>query len=280
MKTRPNWGDIIMFKALVYSPNLVWLLIAAVDYWALPYDMNAARQLSMSFMTQRVLANTGIMISYFGFWHVVLYGLGWAKRPFLASRSYRWSKLVHNMWWSLLGAWQWAVWEVVFVHCYATGKLPSPPAELTWRCCLNTAVWCAAVPVYRNVHFYFAHRFEHVKCFYNLIHSLHHRNTDVEPFSGLAMHPIEHLYYFSCAFIVLYAPGAPLFAFKWLGVHALISPAASHSGWEDHFQSDQFHYLHHKFFEVNPTRTRVLDPIATHALARRAVQLWQRRPSA
>ena len=30
-----------------------------------------------------------------------------------------------------------------------------------------------------------------------------------------------------------------------------ISPAASHSGWEDHFQSDQYHYLHHRFFECN-----------------------------
>ena len=31
----------------------------------------------------------------------------------------------------------------------------------------------------------------------------------------------------------------------------LISPAASHSGWEDHFQSDPYHYLHHRFFECN-----------------------------
>ena len=23
-------------------------------------------------------------------------------------------------------------------------------------------------------------------------------------------------------------------------------PAASHSGWEDHMQSDQYHYLHHR----------------------------------
>ena len=37
----------------------------------------------------------------------------------------------------------------------------------------------------------------------------------------------------------------------WNGIHLLISPAASHSGWEDHFQSDQFHYLHHAKFECN-----------------------------
>ena len=36
------------------------------------------------------------------------------------------------------------------------------------------------------------------------------------------------------------------FAFLWNGVHLLLSPAASHSGWEDHMQSDSFHYMHHR----------------------------------
>ena len=46
---------------------------------------------------------------------------------------------------------------------------------------------------------------------YKYIHSLHHRNTDIEPFSGLSMHPIEHLYYFSClgpSFLVYTTPFA------------------------------------------------------------------------
>lgn len=30
-----------------------------------------------------------------------------------------------------------------------------------------------------------------------------------------------------------------------------MAPGASHSGWEDHFQSDPFHYMHHRYFEVN-----------------------------
>ena len=59
------------------------------------------------------------------------------------------------------------------------------------------------------------------------------------------MHPVEHLYLFSClapSFIFFTSP----FAFRWNGVHLLLSSAASHSGWEDHFQSDQYHYLHHR----------------------------------
>jgi len=66
----------------------------------------------------------------------------------------------------------------------------------------------------------------------------------------LCMHPVEHLYYFSCIAPSLYLYMSP-FIFAWNGWHLLLSPAASHSGWEDHMQSDQFHYLHHARFECN-----------------------------
>jgi hypothetical protein len=64
------------------------------------------------------------------------------------------------------------------------------------------------------------------------------------------MHPVEHLYYFACVAPSLVFYCSP-FAFVWNGVHLLLSPAASHSGYEDHFQSDLFHYLHHRYFECN-----------------------------
>ena len=51
-------------------------------------------------------------------------------------------------------------------------------------------------------------------------------------------------------------------AFTWCMIHLVISPAASHSGWEDHFSSSQFHYLHHRFFECNYGNSNVrLDKI-------------------
>lgn len=49
-------------------------------------------------------------------------------------------------------------------------------------------------------------------------------------------------YYFACVAPSLVFFCTP-FAFFWNGVHLLLSPGASHSGWEDHFQADQFHYL-------------------------------------
>ena len=38
-----------------------------------------------------------------------------------------------------------------------------------------------------------APRFIHIRALYKHIHAVHHRNTDIEPFAGLSMHPIEVL---------------------------------------------------------------------------------------
>ena len=247
------WVELVTGVFLFYSPNLVWIGIAAAIYLAVPYDMDAAKAWSREWVLVRVCVNVAVVLVYFGFWHVSLYFAGVCNRPFNPSRQYRWSKLAHNLWYTLLGALQWSLWECTFVHCYATQRLPylrDSDALATVPNALNVAACCFWVPLYREVHFYLAHRFIHIKFLYKYVHSLHHRNTDTEPFAGLCMHPVEHLYYFSCAGTSLFIFTTP-FAMMWSGMHALLSPAASHSGWEDHFQSDQYHYLHHRFFECN-----------------------------
>jgi len=249
------WFNSLTGVFLFYSPNLVWLLIAMADYYFFPYDLEAAKSFNdLSWVTHRLLVNTTIVMGYFAFWHVALYLLHWSERPFKADRQYRVSKLVHNVWYTFLGAVQWTVWEAVMMHCYATHRIPylddATAFNTTWWN-LFVFVWAVfAVPLWREFHFYFAHRFIHIKALYKYVHSLHHRNTDIEPFSGLCMHPIEHLYYYACIAPSLFMFLSP-FAFMWNGVHLLISPAASHSGWEDHWQSDQYHYLHHRYFECN-----------------------------
>ena len=89
-------------------------------------------------------------------------------------------------------------------------------------------------------------RFIHIRALYKHIHAVHHRNTDIEPFAGLSMHPIEvgfrnknileskncivifplqHLYYFSCLVPSLLLLGSP-FLLLWNGIHLLLSPGA------------------------------------------------------
>eukprot|EP00937_MAST-01D_sp_MAST-1D-sp2_P006630 g6630.t1 len=247
------WHDLASGKFLPFSPNLVWLAIALLDYVLFPYDFAAARAWAWGWVLRRLLVNLFIVFGYFGFWHVTLYWWGWGARPFNPARQWRWAKLAHNAWYTALGALQWTAWEALFMHCYATGRLPylaDAQALGTGRGALNFVACLFWVPLYRELHFYLAHRLIHIKPLYKYVHSLHHRNTDIEPFAGLCMHPVEHLFYFSCAGPSLYCFASP-FAFMWNGVHLLISPAASHSGYEDNMQSDQFHYLHHRFFECN-----------------------------
>jgi hypothetical protein len=111
--------------------------------------------------------------------------------------------------------------------------------------------WILLIPLWRDLHFYFAHRFLHIRAVYKYVHSLHHRNTDPEPFSGMTMHPVEHLYYFSNALVPsLYLSLSP-FIFMWNFLHLALAPGAGHSGWEDHWQADQYHYVHHAKFECN-----------------------------
>jgi sterol desaturase/sphingolipid hydroxylase (fatty acid hydroxylase superfamily) len=252
----PDWCALLSGKFLFFSPNLIWLLAAIVVYFIFPYpynDIPVAATFAMDWIGYRALVNCTAVLSFFGFWHVTLYFMEYGQRPFKQDRVYRASKVVHNIYYSILGALQWTLWEVIVLHCYATKRLgfvSDHESFNSWSGIMKFVAWFFLVPLWREVHFYFAHRLIHNKVLYKYCHSLHHRNTDIEPFSGLCMHPIEHLYYFSCIGPALYVHATP-FGFLWNGIHLLLSPAASHSGYEDNWQSDQFHYLHHRYFECN-----------------------------
>lgn len=257
IKNNPDVSTLASGKFLFFSPNLVWIAFALVDYFVFPYTYeteNPMKTFSLKWVTPRAIINTALVFGYFGYWHVTLYVMRWGKRPFNKTRgALKWSKICHNCFYCLLGALQYTVWEAIYCYCVASGRinvLTDVEAFSTPKGMLMFVASFFWVPLFRELHFYFAHRFIHIKTLYKFVHSLHHRNTDIEPFAGLCMHPIEHLYYFSCMGPSFYIFASP-FAFMWNGVHLLISPAASHSGFEDNFQSDQFHYLHHRFFECN-----------------------------
>eukprot|EP00756_Hemistasia_phaeocysticola_P018492 Hpha_TRINITY_DN155_c0_g1::TRINITY_DN155_c0_g1_i2::g.82301::m.82301 len=246
------WVKYPTLSFIFYSPNLVWLIIAALSYWAFPPDFTNAKSLSLDYVGRRVGLHVAIMNLYFGFWHTTMYVLRWGKRKFAPQQDGpSLARMLHNLWYANLGAVQSGLWDALYFYMFATGRLPCVAdfAADPWTLA-KTLFWVAWVPAWRDFHFYFAHRFIHVSFVYRFVHSLHHRNTDIEPYAGLTMHPIEHLYYFGCAGPAVYMHASP-FVLYWNLIHALISPAASHSGWEDNFQSDQYHFLHHSRFECN-----------------------------
>ncbi|CAJ1923731.1 unnamed protein product [Cylindrotheca closterium] len=259
LASKIDWGFLLTGKYIIYSINLVWLIMAIGVYLVFPYDYEVSKHWDAAFgewIAVRALLNVSLVLMYYGYWHMGLYWFGWSHRPFNPNQAeaYRWSKLIHNIWYSTLGAIQWTFWEAMMLNCYATGRMPyvsdQELLDFPMRGMLHVVGWTIAVPLYREVQFYFAHRLIHIRALYTYVHSVHHRNTDIEPFSGLCMHPVEHLYYFTSMAPSLYFCTTP-FAFVWNGIHLIIAPGASHSGYEDHIDSDQHHYLHHRYFECN-----------------------------
>lgn len=117
---------------------------------------------------------------------------------------------------------------------------------------------------FRGVHFFFVHRGMHpwfsfkrglldgdVGAFlYRHVHSLHHKSSNPGPWSSLSMHPVEHIFYFSCfalAFIMPYHP-LHLLCNKY---HTDISALGGHDGYGPPGADDVGHYLHHTKFECN-----------------------------
>ena len=89
---------------------------------------------------------------------------------------------------------------------------------------------------------------------YNNVHSLHHKSYNPGPWSGLSMHPVEHLFYYSCVFFpALFISQHPIH-FMINKFHATISPAPGHDGYDSPIgggSGGYFHYLHHAHYECN-----------------------------
>jgi sterol desaturase/sphingolipid hydroxylase (fatty acid hydroxylase superfamily) len=72
----------------------------------------------------------------------------------------------------------------------------------------------------------------------------------------MAMHPVEHLLYFSSVMIHWVIPSHP-FHIMYELQHAGLSPACGHHGFEGPIlegrlpTGSHFHYLHHRYFECN-----------------------------
>ena len=114
------------------------------------------------------------------------------------------------------------------------------------------------VPFIHEVGFYFAHRLMHWPPLYKIAHNLHHRNINPGPWSGLSMHPIEHVIYFSSILLFFLIPSHPIHMIN-LASRLGVAPAQGHTGFDRVVMGEEAsmdtsyfaHYLHHKYFEVN-----------------------------
>ena len=108
------------------------------------------------------------------------------------------------MFWTLAsGVPIWTCYEMLLLWAYSNGYATIiSPVENP----MTFTLIFLLVPFVHEVGFYFAHRFLHWPPLYRIAHQVHHRNTNPGPWSGLSMHPIEHVIYFSSVLIFFVIP--------------------------------------------------------------------------
>ena len=245
--------------------GIVYMAIPVVTWIWLTPALDTMRTFQPGWIAYIVIRNLIMVLVIVGAWHLRLYvqkaqgtdfkhTIKWPARDnpnFLFK-----DQVLENLFYTVASAVPiWSAYEVVTLWAYANNYLP----YVSWA---EHPIYCVVlmclIPLIRDLHFYTIHRISHWGPLYKYVHSVHHNNVDVNPFSGLSMHPVEHLLYWSGVLIHWIVPSHPIHALFHMQ-HAAFTPAQSHSGFTTVVMHegvevkthDFFHYLHHKYFECN-----------------------------
>lgn len=113
--------------------------------------------------------------------------------------------------------------------------------------------------MWSDFHFYWTHRMLHGKWFYANVHKYHHESFNPNPWSGLAMHPLESAIYFTSPLIVGLA-GFPTWYYRMLFKALLIFPLEGHAGFGSWaIENSHNHYIHHSKFNWNYGSSPLFD---------------------
>ena len=247
------------------AENSILTVIALICWAWLQTSLETTKTLSFDWIVAIWLRNMGLMILVAGGLPWVFHG---AKRQAktlkydprdlaVDGKNFPFGgQVCDNAFWTLSsGVGVWTAFEVLMFWAMANGYAP----VLLWS---DNPIWFIAVffltPVWISFHFYWIHRALHWGPLYRIAHSLHHRNINVGPWSGLSMHPVEHVLFFSSILIHLIVPGGIVHILFHMQ-HQALTAATSHTGFENLLVKDKkslalgtfHHQMHHRYFEVN-----------------------------
>lgn len=166
------------------------------------------------------------------------------------------SQVKDNMFWTLAsGVTIWTFYEVLMLLALENGYAPALSTAAHWPW---LGLMVLLIPMWETTHFFLIHRLIHTSKLYQRVHALHHRNTNVGPWSGMSMHPVEHLVYLSTVLIHFIVPSTPfLIAFHLM--YFTLSAATTHTGYQGIVVNGKValglgtfhHQMHHRFFTCN-----------------------------
>jgi len=257
------------FPGYLWPLNLFWVGITLATWTWLTPALEAMQTFELWWVSLILCRNLALTLLLFGGLHLylhVFHGQGSSYRftlkP-LATNSGRFlfrNQVFDNMLRTLFSAVPiFTGFEILTYWGFANGYLGYPGVAadpfLFWGWFIFLLLMG---PVIHSIHFYLGHRLLHKRWLYLRVHALHHHNVEVGPWSGLAMHPVEHAIYFSTVIVQWLMALHPVNALFQIQL-AIFNAATAHTGFERIKFSDwftieggsHFHYLHHKHFECN-----------------------------
>ncbi len=260
---------LVGFPGYLWPLNVFWFVVTLVTWTWLTPELTAMKSLEFWWIALLLGRNMALALLLFGGLHLYFFvferqgeALRFTLKP-LATDSGRFlfrHQVRDNMFRTLVSAVPvFTGYEVLTYWGFANGYLglldASMGPALFWSWFV---VLLVLTPFVHSVHFYFTHRLLHVRPLYRTVHGLHHRNVEIGPWSGLAMHPVEHLIYFSTVGVQWLLALHPVNALFQIQL-AIFNAATAHTGFEKLKLGERlaidggchFHYLHHKYFECN-----------------------------
>lgn len=247
------------------TPPINHLLFAIVVYVFLWPPMPEMQALSAEWVMQIFTINFGSVLVLAGSLHAYLYVYSQQKSNLkfdrrLMEKGGRFtfgSQVWDNMFCTLaVSVPIWTAWTTLYFYCAANGWIPVVESIA------DSPVWFVlffiVIRFWQSFHFYWIHRLIHMPWLFKKVHYLHHRNVNVGPWSGLAMHPVEGFFYFSGLLIHFLLPSHPIHVLFHMFALSL-GAVYSHAGFNKIIVKDKevikagsfHHQLHHRYFECN-----------------------------
>jgi len=256
------------YPGYLWPWNVIYFAVCLGSHTYTTPPLEVCGEYKLGWIAQLYLRNLALLWAFAGGWHLLLYTLKVEgdnqkyDKKWQAENTKKFlfhDQVYDNIFWSCgSGVMTWTLYEAYQLHQWAVGGVGADRAYFEWGGdnLAYSVAWLLLIPIWREFHFYAVHRLIHVKFIYRHVHYLHHKNSNPGPWSGLAMHPVEHVFYFSVVLIHLVVPSHPIHFF-FNAQHTALTPAGGHHGFEGPIVDGKiptgsyFHYLHHRYFECN-----------------------------